>query len=244
MNYDSDELRSKLSAEYVLGTLHGKARLRFERLLQKDIKLRDHLIVWERQLSPLSIASKPVTPPDRTWQSIVDRIEPKTTKKPSLWQRVGFWRSIGFTATAAVLVLAIQLTNVIRTDTVIQYQYVTLLSNDQAKAAWLVRVFQNTGKMTVQALNVKNPGFAKAFELWMLPDGQPPKSLGLMPVSGERTIELTSPLIQVLNNSKAFAVSLEPSNGSPTRAPTGPVLFQVKNFPCKNGSPQNFFDCN
>lgn len=228
MNYANNELRNKLAAEYVIGTLHGKARLRFERLMQKDIKLRKYITHWEQQLNPLNQVTKSITPTKHIWQAILSRIQPHTYKTPSVWQRLNLWRSVSVAATAAVMILTVQLINVIQTEPVAQYQYVTLLANEQAKAAWIVRVYQQTGKMTVQALNAQEPGFKKAFELWMLPDGQAPRSLGLIPVSGERTITLSDPLARILNNSKALAVSLEPENGSPTGAPTGPVLYQGK----------------
>ena len=41
MNYNNPELRDVLAGEYVLGTLRGKARARFERLLAMDASLRD-----------------------------------------------------------------------------------------------------------------------------------------------------------------------------------------------------------
>lgn len=226
MNYANNNLRNKLAAEYVIGTLHGKARLRFERLLHKDSQLRQIVAHWEQQLFPLSEAAKPVTPGKRVWQAILQRIQPHAIQTPSFWQRLNIWRTISIGTTAAALFLAIQIVDLIQVEPVAAYQYVTILSNDEAKASWILRVYQNTGKMTVQALNVTRPGFKKAFELWMLPDGQAPRSLGLIPVSGERTITLTDPLIRILNNSKALAVSVEPENGSPTGAPTGPVLYQ------------------
>ena len=228
MNYANNELRNKLAAEYVIGTLHGKARLRFERLLQKDRTLRSYITYWEQQLFPLSNAIKPLHPFADTWESILVRLQPISNKVLPFWQRLTLWRSISFTAAAAAFLLSVQMINLVQTDPVAQYQYVTLLSNDQAKAAWIVRVYQNTGKMTVQALKTDNPGFQKAFELWMLPDGSAPKSLGLLPASGERTISLSDPLLKILGNSKALAVSLEPETGSPTGAPTGPVLYQGK----------------
>ncbi len=228
MNYANDHLRNKLAAEYVIGTLHGKARLRFERLLHKDTQLRKVVAHWEQQLFPLSEATKPATPGKRVWQAILQRIQPQTIQTPTFWQRLNIWRTISIGATAAALFLAVQIVDLIQIERVAEYQYVTILSNDEAKASWILRVYQNTGKMTVQALNVTHPGFKKAFELWMLPDGQAPRSLGLIPVSGEHTITLTDPLIRVLNASKALAVSLEPENGSPTGTPTGPVLFQGK----------------
>jgi anti-sigma-K factor RskA len=47
-----------------------------------------------------------------------------------------------------------------------------------------------------------------------------PRSLGL--VSGEQATTVQRGLL--LRDTAAFAVSLEPSGGSPTGAPTGPIL--------------------
>ena len=41
MNYQDPTLRTRLAKEYVLGTLQGAARQRFERLLRYDAALRD-----------------------------------------------------------------------------------------------------------------------------------------------------------------------------------------------------------
>jgi len=52
-----------------------------------------------------------------------------------------------------------------------------------------------------------------------------PVSLGLMPKNGRRDLVLTAAQRTALAASGKIAVSLEPIGGSPTGAPTGPVLF-------------------
>jgi len=50
-------------------------------------------------------------------------------------------------------------------------------------------------------------------------------SLGLMPKSGRATLQLNDTQRLALSRSRQVAISLEPLGGSPTGAPTGPVLF-------------------
>jgi anti-sigma-K factor RskA len=62
----------------------------------------------------------------------------------------------------------------------------------------------------------------------MLPDGAAPKSLGLIADSGVGRVVLPALPDVALANVPALAVSLEPAGGSPTGAPTGPVLYTGK----------------
>jgi len=59
----------------------------------------------------------------------------------------------------------------------------------------------------------------------MLPDGRAPVSMGLVPASGTERLTLREPAGTALQNIPALAVSVEPPGGSPTGAPTGPVIL-------------------
>ena len=50
-------------------------------------------------------------------------------------------------------------------------------------------------------------------------------SLGLIPGAGEATLPLLAAQIDVLVRTSTLAVSVEPAGGSPTGAPTGPVIY-------------------
>jgi anti-sigma-K factor RskA len=67
----------------------------------------------------------------------------------------------------------------------------------------------------------------KTLEVWLVPPDGTPRSLGLLPsAEGGTTVALNLPhdTAQSLATA-ALAVSLEPSGGSTTGSPTGPVLF-------------------
>jgi len=62
MNYEQAELLDRLAAEYVLGTLRGPARRRFERLCGESVSARRALYRWEDHWSALGRALPPVPP--------------------------------------------------------------------------------------------------------------------------------------------------------------------------------------
>jgi anti-sigma-K factor RskA len=67
----------------------------------------------------------------------------------------------------------------------------------------------------------------KTLEVWLVPPDGTPRSLGLLPsAEGGTTVALNLPhdTAEALTTSE-LAVSLEPSGGSTTGLPTGPVLF-------------------
>lgn len=63
MRYDRPELMRQLGAEYVIGTLQGAARRRFERLLGTEVEARAQVAFWEQRLSEFGQALLPVDPP-------------------------------------------------------------------------------------------------------------------------------------------------------------------------------------
>lgn len=229
MDYAKPELQDKLAAEYVLGTLHGKARKRFERLALNNADLRKRIRYWEHQLTELHADVEPAIPSPKVWKKILSRIAPHEMKKPSIWERAGFWQGASFAMMMLIVVTLVNVDRLLEQPEVPIAQYVTVLATESSQAAWIVRMYPDTQKVTVQTLKPTQPGLRKAFELWMLPGGgAAPKSVGLLPVSGEKTLELDSPLFQVLLNTNTLAVSLEPTGGSPTGLPTGPVVYTGK----------------
>ena len=60
----------------------------------------------------------------------------------------------------------------------------------------------------------------QALELWAVPAQGAPRSLGLVRADGATTLLRA----HLLDNTAAFAVSVEPAGGSPPGAPTGPIV--------------------
>jgi anti-sigma-K factor RskA len=65
-------------------------------------------------------------------------------------------------------------------------------------------------------------------ELWLIPADGKPRSLGLLRADRPVTLALSPNLAGQATAAAVLAVSLEPPGGSPTGAPTGPVIGQGK----------------
>ena len=78
------QTRQLLAGAYALGTLSGRARRRFQRMLERDIELRHAWQAWEERLAHLAPDMPAVRPPDSAWSRIEQQLEqvPARTKSP------------------------------------------------------------------------------------------------------------------------------------------------------------------
>ena len=61
-------------------------------------------------------------------------------------------------------------------------------------------------------------------ELWLIPAGEGPRSLGVVTTDRAQTIAVPSDLRRALTAGSTLAISLEPVGGSPQGVPTGPIV--------------------
>jgi anti-sigma-K factor RskA len=67
----------------------------------------------------------------------------------------------------------------------------------------------------------------RAWQLWILPGAKaPPIPLGIVGLETMQTIRLERSQVKGVWQSWGIALSVEPKGGSPTGAPTGPVLYK------------------
>lgn len=235
------ELRERLAAEYALGTLRGRARERFRRWMAEDIAIADAAMQWEVRLAPMSAAIAPVRPPARVWRAILERLDAGKARGEGLWTSLAFWRNLGLAASgmAAVLLAGLGLIApqapqqapppvVLRVPSnEMAATYLAVLSDSRTQKPMLVvSAGRNSNDLWVKTLDPAIHVPDRSLELWALPPGKAPKSLGVVAPSEKMTaLKLAAVADQSLAEVPAFAISLEPMGGSPTGAPTGPVLF-------------------
>ena len=229
MNYRRPSLRAALAAEYALGTLQGRARRRFERLMRDDLVLQREVEQWQNDLYPALIDALPrQSPPKRVWMNVAKKTRPRPRRSPfGWWRSVDFWRGWALAVSTALLALVLWTGLPPSWRLPGRADYVAVLQDRSHQPTWLVRVDRGRDQFRIETLRPQSRAADRSFELWLLPGAnQPPQAVGLLPGRGTARLPLTPALAQDLARASGLAVSLEPAGGSPTGKPTGPVLYQ------------------
>jgi anti-sigma-K factor RskA len=216
-----------LAAQYALGTLSGRARRRLAALARRDAVVAGAISAWEYRLSALAAGVTPVVPAPRVWGGIRDRLgfdDGRVGASPTpWWASLGWWRALA--TVGFVLAFAFGVTLFAPRTEAPPEQVVVVLAGPDARPVLIASADRGSRFLNVKAVALVTVAADRALELWMLPQGQNPRSLGLIPASGVGRVRLPVPAGTALQNIPALAVSLEPAGGSPTGLPTGPVLY-------------------
>jgi len=207
-------------AEYALHLLSPEERAEVENRLDLDGAARAELRIWEESLATLAAEIPPVAPP----ATLRARLERGTAAvavddAPPRPARRRFWRLAGAALLAGLAVYA-----------------VLPVSEPPAANPWRAELATADGSVIVTAEyrpasgellvdrrgGVAAPG--RALELWAIPrDQATPISLGVLPDDPSAVLPVDAELAAAMVG-PTLAVSDEPAGGSPTGAPTGPVL--------------------
>ncbi|HEV7432173.1 MAG TPA: anti-sigma factor [Steroidobacteraceae bacterium] len=203
----------RLAAEYVLGTLRGRARHRFERWRASSELVAGHCALWEQRLTPLAERLRPMAPPPET----LARIQRHLGLAPPAGLR---WASA--LAVVALLAALLAYWPAMRAP---QPDRVATINTPAGNLQWRVEVYTQRARLVVRSPTLTVKPTSRDYELWALPAGAPAVSLGVMPVRGERALALSETQRRALAHALQIAVSVEPLGGSPSGQPTGPVVF-------------------
>lgn len=243
------ELLDRLAAAYALGTLRGGARRRFETLARERAPVRAAALVWQSRLVSVNELQAPVQPPAAVWTRIENLVRAEREQLAQVaaraaplpahggWLRnLALWRgttAAGALATVLAVVTAVGLREDMgaqivalqaRLEAAPQIEYVAVLNDDQASAAMLVTFDPKSQRLTLQRVGGYQEAADKSLQLWALPPGAAPRSLGVL--NQDRLLQLAADQ-QAVGGVPALAISLEPLGGVPSeRGPTGPVLFK------------------
>ncbi|QUN27634.1 anti-sigma factor [Cupriavidus sp. KK10] len=235
------DLLDRIAAQYALGVLRGGARRRLEQLAREEPAVRAAIHRWQARLAGVAELQAAAEPVDKVWCGIEDRLGWKVADPASrptrsardtrpadgwwqrLWSAPVFWRGAA-AAMAIVAVLAVGIgIQLARQDQTAPAEVVAVLNDDRAQPAMLVSWDAGARSLIVRRLDHLALSDQQVLQLWALPAGSKPQSLGVIGRAPEARLALARLPAAV----PALAVSIEPPGGSPNAdGPSGPVVFK------------------
>ena len=213
------ELLDRLAASYALGTLRGGARRRFETLARERAPVRAAALVWQSRMLSVNELQTPAQAPAAVWTRIHNLVRAEREQQVMIQTRTeppargGWWRSLplwrgttaaGALATVLAVVTAVGLRDDLgaqigalqaRLEAQPQIEYVAVLNDDQASASMLVTFDPKNRQLTLQRVGGYQEAADKSLQLWALPPGAAPRSLGVLSPSLRAVIRPLTPIM-------------------------------------------------
>ena len=228
-----------LAAEYVLGVADAPLRRQLQARIATDAQFAQRVQAWERHFAPWLDAIAPVGVPAQLWPRIRTQLgwSPVEGARRGVWQNAAFWR--GATALAAAAAIAAMVIGrlprepvspppaprvAVQPPPVEQPKPVTTLAHEDGSPGWLASLDAVRG--TVMMVPVPAPADAQGRvpELWLIPAGEAPRSLGLVSIDKAHSVAIPRALRRALTAGSILAITLEPPGGAPKGVPTGPII--------------------
>lgn len=241
---DERHSRDVIAGEYVLGLMSPDEERTFEAKLAKDPLLKAAVREVRDRFLELDLTADKTPPSAMLWEKITAGLEPdkastadKTstakvvimTPKPGRGRTArltGFWYGVGAASLAASLIAAIGTATLLPRLRLPAPSVIVVLLDAQAKPGAIIEAYSDDSVRVVPLENFSVPE-GRVIQLWTLPDAKTgPVSIGLLP--GVRNTKLVGPVLPKPKPDQLYEFTLEPTGGSPTGKPTGPIL--VKGF--------------
>ena len=220
LRYQNPELRALLAGEYVRGCLHGRARRRFETLLQTDPALRHEVQQWAQRLEPLNEELEAVTPSPHVWTAIEHQVG---AEKSPLWNSVVFWRRLGMVAAAASLVLALLVG--IPLYQAPAPERIAFVTDAADEPVWLVSAPSRSRTLRIKTLKPMSMPAGEFCVLWLVWKDGFNQGVAVLPDNtGEMTVRLPKAMKRDPNKAE-LVVTVETGDDAVTNM-QGKVMFK------------------
>lgn len=219
MRIGDHALLDALCGEYLVGTLRGAARRRFERALRDEPRVAQRLRHWQ-DMTPRYSAQMEARPSPGVWRRLEKELGLEQYREP-WFRRREFWASVA--ALAASVVLIVAFINQVEAPARGMVQVAELSAKDPSVHVTAHRS-RDGRTLALNATPDMIAGTNQSYELWLIPaEGGDPISLGVLGAL-DAHLGISESQQPLLRAGATLAVSLEPAGGSPTGKPTGPII--------------------
>ena len=252
-NMDGQEPPSAdlFAGEYVLGVLDAEQRNAAKHRIEGDPGFARLVADWEHRLASMIDTRGTAEVPAHLWPRVRTRLgwaaidTPGGPARQGLWQSAGFWRAAtGLAVAAALAMIAIGPIGLFRgkdthgPDPVVVEpppprppiedpaapKPVTTLARDDGSPGWLASVDTKDGTVLMVPVPAPADDQGRVPELWLIPPGENPRSLGIVSIDRSHTVKVPDTLRAALAKGALLAITLEPGGGAPGGIPSGPII--------------------
>jgi anti-sigma-K factor RskA len=217
-----------LAAELALGLLDGEERASAMRLMLSDRAFAAAVEAWRMRFEPLHEAFEEEPAPD-VWPAIERRLaafdDTRLRRALNRW-RVGAIASGALAASLAAFMVVRPPATPVTVVRPADQTAIAQLGGDGAAALLAANYDPAGGTLRIRA--VRLPASALAPELWVIPADGVPRSLGLLAASGVSKVAVAAETRALLRDGATLAVTLEPRDGAPHRAPSSAPIAAGK----------------
>jgi anti-sigma-K factor RskA len=237
MNYLLPERLDRLAREYALGTLQGRARRRFERVLRQSSAATLAVGVWQERLATLAGGVPHMQPSAAVWNGLEQRLFAQGSAVAPTASRWGWLAALlsGRTLGGAlagvllcVLVLRSQpgLIGAERQIDALPASYVGLLTDAAGRPTVLASSRRQGRLLTVKLLQPVSVPDGQVAQLWALPkDDAAPFPIGIVPGKGTAQLALSDTSEKLFFSVPRLAVSFEAKAALPGDKPSGDFVL-------------------
>lgn len=228
--YQHPETADRLAAAYVLGTLQGPARRRFEGLMPQNTLLRLAVDDWTQRLAPLLTTLAPLEPSRALWKAVAKRTAGiDSAKAEPIWRRVFSAIPAGALAMGVLVgVMAPALWNTQLSegsDAQLPASYVGVLGTADGKPGLIVSSLRHGAWVDIKQMTPVAVPPGMRLHLWRIDVEGNAMPLGPLPTGKWVRMPLPEPAEKIFFPAVELAVSVESADDTP-QAPRLPFVYR------------------
>ncbi|PWQ99021.1 anti-sigma factor [Leucothrix arctica] len=217
--YQNPEIFERLAMAYAAGTLHGRARLRFEALKNQHFYLEATTNAYESKFGNLAELLPGEKPSDQVWKNIEENIQVDAPARNVAKKSWFGWLSNGYAyALAALLVTTFMIVNPLSTspDAV---AYAAVLEDFENTPVAITRITHDDLSVSVDMVKDIPLEDGKVLKLWCHPkNGGEPRMMGEVSKTGQTIIKINANQWEHMQTIGILEISPEPSNLSDSKS--------------------------
>lgn len=228
--YRHSETVDRLAAAYVLGSLHGRARRRFEQVMAAHPALTRAVVYWQEKLHPLDLALPDMAAGTAVWERIATRSFGAAREAAP---KLSWWRRLVSPVPAGALALGLLVGGVVprmllappQSETQLPESYVGVLATADGRTGMIVSSLRREKVVDLKRITAVPVPAGQTLYLWTLDDDGVVRPVGAVPEGAFVSVKLAADSETTFRKARELALSHEAIGTQPAQ-PSGGFVYR------------------